>query len=212
MTLLKIWLRFAVLIATNLEGTKSIFFIILSLTIIILILSRSRQFFIGLNLFALQLVDLNFCWWSLGCCFLRKIRFLFFFWLIFYFLTNPSDSKRSEFLMYLNLFFMTVTVILGPLFYYPVIWLTWTWTVHILSTDSWYGQFFSRWWFLLIYFCDGFFNLGFFHFHTSFGFRFFSDDWCWIPLIVEYSLQSFYQLIAQFQIFRFKFAKLWITF
>lgn len=141
----------------------------------------------GLNLFALKLIHLTFWRRSLGCCFIREMRFLLFFWLVFNFLTNTSDSKRSEFLMYLDLLLMTVAVILRPFFYYPVIWLTWTWTIHILSTDSWHRQFFSRWWFLLIHFCHRFFNLRFFHLHTIFWFRFFSDDRCWVFLIVKYS-------------------------
>lgn len=139
-TLFKIGLRFTILIATNLEWTKRIIFIVWSLTIGILInflnLFRDRQFFLSLNFFALKLIYLNFGDWPLSCCFFREIWFLLFFWLVSKFLTNTANSKWSKLLMNLYLFFMAVTVVFRSFSYHPVIGLTWTWTVHILSTYS----------------------------------------------------------------------------
>lgn len=194
MTLIKILLRFTILVATNFERSKcvlfTVYFIAINILVIFLRLSRKRQFLMSLNFFRLKLIYLVFRN-SLCCCFIKKIWFFFLFGLVSYFLANTSYSKWSKFLMYLRLIFMTIAVILRSLFYYPVIRLSWTWTVHILRTNPRYRQFFSRRRLLLVYSYYWIFYFRFYCLNFNLWFLFFRHNRCVVSLVVKNSFQSF---------------------
>lgn len=91
MTLIKILLRFTILIATNFERSKcvlfTVYFIAINILVIFLRLSRKRQFLMSLNFFRLKLIYLVFGN-SLCCCFIKKNLIFLFIWFSFVFFSQ----------------------------------------------------------------------------------------------------------------------------